>query len=196
VNARIVGDIVGQKRRHLAGRDAPDFVTAKRHAPVAGAIQMRVTAGTGQQVQAPVSIAADMRAFGGLGVRASRCAQIPGADQPDAGEISGKNIHDAVRNAPEFFLECARVVQRRLQLIDLDEPFFHSPVPRDARLAGRHTVNLIPSLRRWRRRLFRAKFFARPRQFGGIQMGIGGFKHRIPFDFVIFPSRTAGKPPL
>ena len=127
VNARVVCHVVGEKPVLLVRCDAADLVTAERHAAVAFAVRVGVAAGTRQQMQAPVTVPADVRPFLHLGMDAVPFAQISGPYQPDAAEIGVEEADDAVGDHLEFALERGRRKKRLLEQADALLPQERSP---------------------------------------------------------------------
>ena len=90
VNMRIMDNVVGHKLFVLLGGYTSDFVTTEGDSGVYLSVNMSIATGTGHQVQAAVSILADVRTFGNLGVDAAGITKVAGIGDPDAGEVSIK----------------------------------------------------------------------------------------------------------
>ena len=122
VNIRIVPHVVADELGIFARCHAPDLVTPEWNTPVARPVDVRVAAGTRQQMQTPLAAPADVRSLADLRVRAAPFAQISGPDQPDAAEIGVEQAHDGVGDLPEFVFERGRAQQRMLKAVDAPLP--------------------------------------------------------------------------
>ena len=87
VNVGIVLRVVGEKLVIFARRHTSDLVAVVGNAAVGLAVNVGIAAGTRQQVQAAVAVAANVWAVLRCGMDALSLAQVAGPNQPDAAEI-------------------------------------------------------------------------------------------------------------
>ena len=104
MDTRILCHVICYEPCILAAGDPADLIGPERH-PAMPSVNMGISPGTDNEVQAGGPVPTDMRTFGNRGMDAAIIAEVSSPGDPDSCKIRTEQLNEEVRDPFQFFFK-------------------------------------------------------------------------------------------